>query len=165
MTGIRSDLSAIIVAMAASCFLGVLTNSLRRNPLPMAYENPEARMLSSISSAAEPEAREPEILEFKAVQRTWNDSIALFVDAREPAFFEEGHIPRAINLPRDEILRAKTVWELADKARPVIVYCSGEDCGDSRTVAKGLLAMGHSKVFVYAGGWEEWSASGSPLEK
>ena len=131
----------------------------------MAYENPEARMLRSISSAAELKILEPEVLEFKAVLRTWKDFSGLFVDAREPAFFEEGHIPRAINLPRDEILRAKTTGDLADKSRPVIVYCSGDDCKDSEIVAKGLLAMGHSKVFVYAGGWEEWSASGSPVEK
>ena len=87
------------------------------------------------------------------------------MDAREPAFFEEGHIPRAINLPRDSILRAKFLGELSDKARPVIVYCSDEDCDDGKIVAKGLLALGHSKVSVFAGGWDEWAASGSPMEK
>ena len=87
------------------------------------------------------------------------------MDARESAFFEEGHIPRAINLPREEILRAKTIRELADKARPVIVYCSEEDCEDGKIVAKGLLVLGHSKVSVYVGGWEEWAASRSPVEK
>ena len=131
----------------------------------MVYENPEARMLRSLSSAAGPIAREPELLEFKAALKAWKDSAALFVDAREPAFFEEGHIPRAINLPREEILRAKTIGALADKSRPVIVYCSEEDCEDGKLVAKGLIALGHSKVSVYAGGWEEWSALGSPVEK
>jgi adenylate cyclase len=165
MARIRSDLPVVLVAFAVSCVFGLLTNSLRRAPLPMGYENPEARMLRSISSGAGPIVREPEILEFQAVLRAWKESAALFVDAREPAFFEEGHIPRAINLPRKEILRAKTIGELADKTRPVIVYCSEEDCEDGKIVAKGLLAMGHAKVTVYAGGWEEWSATGSPSEK
>lgn len=165
MTILFRDMGLIFAAFAASCIFGVLTNSFRRAPLPMVYENPEARMLRSISSAAAPAAPEPELLEFKAVLRTWKESTALFVDAREPAFFEEGHIPRAINLPRDEILRAKTIGALADKSRPVIVYCSGDDCEDGKLVAKGLLALGHPKVSVYAGGWEEWSASGSPVEK
>ena len=165
MTRLVRDTRLILAAFAASCVLGVLTNSLRRAPLPMVYENPEARMLRAISSAAAPIAREPELLEFKAVLRAWKDSAALFVDARETAFFEEGHIPRAINLPREEILRAKTIGALADKSRPVIVYCSGEDCEDSKIVAKGLFALGHAKVSVYAGGWEEWVASGSPVEK
>ena len=165
MTRMRSDLFVIFAAFAVSCVLGVLTNSLRRAPLPMVYENPEARMLRSLSPASAPIARDPEILEFKAALQAWKDSAALFVDAREPAFFEEGHIPRAISLPRAEILRAKTIGELADKGRPAIVYCSGEDCEDSKLVATALLAMGHTKVAVYAGGGEDWSASGSPVEK
>ena len=165
MTRIFKDSGLILVAFAASCVLGILTNSLRRVPLPLAYENPEARMLRSISSAAEPVSLMPEILEFKAVLRAWKDSAALFVDAREPAFYEEGHIPRAINLPRERILQARTIRELESKARPLIVYCSGDDCEDSKIVAKGLLVMGHEKVSVYEGGWEEWSASGSPVEK
>ena len=122
-------------------------------------------MLQAVSSSAEVKFREPELLGFPAVLRAWKDSTVLFVDAREPAFFEEGHIPRAINLPRDSILRAKFLGELSDKARPVIVYCSDEDCDDGKIVAKGLLALGHSKVSVFAGGWDEWAASGSPMEK
>ena len=131
----------------------------------MVYESPEARMLRSASSGSQTIFREPEILKFQAALRAWKGSAALFVDARESAFFEEGHIPRAINLPREEILRAKTIGTLADKSLPLIVYCSEEDCEDGRLVAKGLLAMGYAKVALYAGGWEEWSATGSPVEK
>lgn len=165
MTSLFRDMGLVFLAFAASCVLGVLTNSFRRAPLPTVYENPETRMLRSLSSAAEMIPREPALLEFQAVLRTWKDSAALFVDAREPAFFDEGHIPRSVNLPRDEILRSKTIGELADKSRPVIVYCSEEGCEDGRIVAKGLIALGHSKVSLYEGGWEEWSASGSPVEK
>ena len=164
-TRILRDLRLILAAFAASLLLGVLTNSIRRVPLPVVYENPEARMLRAISSSAEGKIREPELLEFPTVLRAWKDSTVLFVDAREPAFFEEGHIPRSINLPRDSILRAKSLGELSDKALPVIVYCSDDDCDDGKIVAKGLLVLGHSKVSVYAGGWDEWAASGSPTEK
>jgi rhodanese-related sulfurtransferase len=165
MARIFRDTGVVFAAFAASCLLGILTNSLRRTPLPLVYESPEARMLRSVSSGSQTVFREPEILKFQTTLQAWKDSVALFVDAREPAFFEEGHIPRAINLPRGEILRAKTIGELADKSRPVIVYCSEEDCEDGRIVAKGLLAMGHAKVALYAGGWDEWSATGSPVEK
>ena len=164
MTRMRSDLFVIFVAFAASCVLGVLTNSLRRAPLPMVYENPEARTLRMVASATELVGGGFGVVSFEAARQVWKNDEALILDAREPAFFEEGHIPRAINLPREEILRAKTIRELADKSRPVLVYCSGEDCEDSKIVAKALIAMGYS-VAVYAGGWEEWSASGSPVEK
>ena len=159
------DFALIAAALAASVVMGIATNLLRRAPLPLLYESPVTRVLHSVSPAAAESSIEPEILEYQVVLRAWKDSAALFVDARSPSFFEEGHIARAINLPRDSIVQARSSAELADKTRPVIVYCSGEDCEDSRIVAKGLLAMGHSKVSVYAGGWEEWSASGSPVEK
>ena len=165
MTRVARDIALIAAAFAVSAVLGISTNLLRRVPLPMLYKNPEARVLIAVSPAAATASSEPEVMEYKVVLQTWKASSALFVDARSPLFFEEGHIPRSINLPRDSIIQAGSILELADKARPLVVYCSGEDCDDSRIVAKGLLAMGHSKVSVYAGGWEEWSASGSPVEK
>lgn len=165
MAGLIRDSRVILAAFAASCALGLMTNSLRHAPLPMVYENPEERTLRSVSSAPDRMSREPEILEFKAALKMWKDRGTLFLDARDSAFFEEGHIPGALSLPREEILRAKAMPELADKSRPVLVYCAGEDCEDSKIVAKALLAMGHAKVAVYEGGWEEWAASGSPVEK
>ncbi|MCX6970803.1 MAG: rhodanese-like domain-containing protein [Verrucomicrobia bacterium] len=165
MSWVARDIALIAAAFAASVVLGISTNVLRRVPLPMLYKNPEARVLSAVSPAAAITSGEPEVLEYKVAVQTWKASAALFVDARNPPFFEEGHIPRSINLPRDSIVQAGSIAALADKARPLVVYCSGEDCDDSRIVAKGLLAMGYSKVSVYSGGWEEWSASGSPVEK
>jgi len=165
MTGLSKDLQLIFVAFVASLTFGALTNVLRRDPLPVVYENPAMRMLRAISPVSGPALPDPEMLEFKTVLQRWKASAAVFVDARDPAFFEEGHIPQSINLPRDSILQAKTIGKLKDKARPVIVYCSEEGCDDGRIVAKGLLALGRSNVSLYAGGWEEWSASGSPVEK
>lgn len=165
MSRVARDIAQIAAAFAVSVVLGVSTNFLRRAPLPMLYKNPEARVLSAVAPATAPASSEPGVLEYKVVLQTWKASTALFVDARNPLFFEEGHMPRSINVPRDSILQVGSIAELADKTRPLVVYCSGEDCDDSRIVAKGLLAMGYSNVSVYAGGWEEWSAAGSPVEK
>ena len=46
--------------------------------------------------------------------------------------------------------------------KPVIVYCSGGECHDSRLVANALLTLGFGDVRVFAGGWEEWQAAGLP---
>jgi rhodanese-related sulfurtransferase len=165
MSKVARDIALLAAAFAASVVLGISTNLLRRAPLPMVYEKPSIRVLRAVSPATAPASIEPGVLEYKDVLQTWKASSALFVDARNPLFFEEGHIPRSINLPRDSITQAGSIAELADNTRSIVVYCSGEDCGDSRLVAMGLLAMGYSKVSVYAGGWEEWSASGSPVEK
>lgn len=155
----------ILAALAASCVLGVLANLLRGTPLPMGYEGPQARLMKAVSDEGDVSVSEPETIGFKAALESWKGASAVLVDARGADYFAEGHIPRAINVPRDSIVRAVTMEALADKSRPVIVYCSGEDCSDSRLVAQALLSLGHRNVSVYAGGWEEWEASGSPVEK
>ena len=47
--------------------------------------------------------------------------------------------------------------------KPIIVYCSGGDCHDSRLVANALLTLGFSNVSVFTDGWEAWSAAGLPI--
>lgn len=155
----------VVLAVAASLGLGLLTNFSRLVPLPLRYENREARMLRAVGPEKNPAIREPAAVDFQSALHAWKSSGAVFVDAREPAFFEEGHVPGAVNLPQEQIGEANAIEKIADKSRPLVVYCTGEDCEDSRVVAMGLLAMGHSNVSVYRGGWEEWSASGSPVEK
>lgn len=159
------NLTLVLAVAAASLLLGLLSNALRREPLPLLYRNREARMMKTVSSGNLAAFVEPEILDLKQALLAQKDSSVLFVDARESDFFGEGHIPGAVNLPREDILLAKTKVIPGDEARRLVVYCSGEDCEDARIVAKGLSALGYSKVSVYAGGWEEWTASGAPVQK
>lgn len=165
MHRLAKESGLVLAGLVAASILGLLTNQLRRQPLPMGYESPHARILKAVSGESGGAVSEPETIEFKAALESWKAATAVFVDARGSDYFTEGHIPRAINVSRDSIVQAVTMEALADKSRPVIVYCSGEDCIDSRLVAQGLLSLGHRNVSVYAGGWEEWEASGSPVEK
>ncbi len=87
---------------------------------------------------------------------------ALILDARPAVFFERGHVPGALNLSRDDFANdyrhlASTLK--AAQAKPIIVYCSGGACHDSRLVANALLSLGFSDVSIYTGGWEEWTAT------
>ena len=90
---------------------------------------------------------------------------ALILDARPSSFFDEGHVPGALNLARDDFAhdyrRLASVLEAAHD-KPIIVYCSGGDCHDSRLVANALLTLGFSNVRVFTGGWDAWSAAGLP---
>ena len=165
MPRLAKESGLILAGLAAASILGLLTNQLRQQPLPMGYESPQARMIKAVSGKVGVGVPEPETIEFKSTLEAWKGAAALFVDARGSDYFAGGHIPRSINVPRDSIGQVVTMEALADKSRPVIVYCSGEDCSDSTLVAQGLLSLGHRKVSVYAGGWEEWEASGSPVEK
>ncbi len=155
----------VLAGLAAASILGLLTNQLRKQPLPMGYESPQGRMIRAVSGDRAGAVSEPETIDFKSAFESWKGAAALFVDARGSDYFAEGHIPRSVNVPRDSIVQGVTMEGLADKSRPVIVYCSGEDCTDSRLVAQALHSLGYTKVSVYSGGWEEWGASGSPVEK
>ncbi len=164
MNRIARDVMLVCVVFGASLVLGLLSNSLRKERLPLLYQDRETRVLQTVSPGGTAAPVELETLDFQQASGAWKTSAALFVDARDPAFFEEGHIPGAVNVSRENILLARAGITSA-KDRRLVVYCSGEDCEDSRAVAKGLSAMGYSNVAVYAGGWEEWSASGAPVEK
>jgi rhodanese-related sulfurtransferase len=53
----------------------------------------------------------------------------LILDARPSAFFEQGHVPGALNLARDDFAhdyrRLDSVLKGAQD-KPIIVYCGGE---------------------------------------
>jgi rhodanese-related sulfurtransferase len=86
---------------------------------------------------------------------------ALFVDARCPEEYEEEHIPGAVNVPRDEY--EEWVLDVADQiesAPAVVVYCSGDDCGDAIEVAERLLEIREGPIDVIEVGWEAWEEAG-----
>ncbi|MBE2205679.1 MAG: rhodanese-like domain-containing protein [Chthoniobacterales bacterium] len=164
MLRLARESGVVLVGALAALGLGFLGNSLRKHPLPMTYENPQKRLVKLVAGEGG-EIAEPGGLDFPEVQEAWKAGEALFVDARTADFFAEGHIPRSVNLPRASLLQKGRLPTLPEKSRTLIVYCSGEDCADSKLVAQGLLLMGFKNVSVYSGGWEEWEASGSPVEK
>lgn len=91
---------------------------------------------------------------------------ATFVDARDELFYEQGHIPRAVSLP---VVRFDEVFPRVKALLPddgeIVCYCSGFGCEESTEAAERLIARGYRKVYVYEGGWPEWSSAGLPMEK
>lgn len=93
---------------------------------------------------------------------------ALIYDARASVLFKQGHIAGAINTPKsviEDVIRVREPELKAAKAsgKPIIVYCSGPLCTDSRTVARHLASHGYSS-FIFSGGWEAWQSAGLPTE-
>ena len=91
----------------------------------------------------------------------------LSIDARPRGFYQMGHVPRAISLPREDFERSyaklRPLLE-QDRNKPVVVYCSEADCKDSELVAEALCRLGYLHLSVYKEGWEEWSRAGLPQE-
>jgi rhodanese-related sulfurtransferase len=95
------------------------------------------------------------------------DGRLVFVDARNPDDYEEGHIPGAYELdPYHPEKELATVLPICLVAEEVVVYCTGGDCEDSDTAAILLREGGvpGQKLFVYGGGFTEWEAAHLPVE-
>lgn len=98
----------------------------------------------------------------------YQQGLIVFVDARDEAHYAEGHIPGAYPLDRyhpDKYLAADlTPCQTADQ---VVVYCTGGECEDAEYTAIMLREAGipNLKLFVYGGGFDDWSANHLPLEQ
>ncbi len=91
----------------------------------------------------------------------------LFVDARKPDLYEEGHIPGAVQCdPYEPDDALDVVIARANAVERVIVYCGGGDCEDSIFMCRELLdgAVPYDSIFLYSGGWKEWSANQMPAQ-
>jgi rhodanese-related sulfurtransferase len=143
-------------------------NRYYQAPLPMVFQTPEQRFDAELTTlvAAPPFKIAPAATigldEFRSAV---DNKSALILDARPSVFFEQGHVPGALNLARDDFAHdyrsLSDVLKAATDKR-VIVYCSGGECHDSRLVANALLSLGFGNVSVFTGGWEAWSAAGLP---
>ena len=102
---------------------------------------------------------------FHASQRT--PAAVLFVDVRNDTLYQAGHIPRArpFNYYRPEVYLADILAACANAQR-IVVYCNGGDCEDSELAAGLLVQTGvpRERVFVYLGGYAEWTANDLPVE-
>jgi rhodanese-related sulfurtransferase len=143
-------------------------NRLSAHPLPIVYQTPEQRFdteLTTLVSAPPFKIAPAATVRLPEFRSDVESKHALILDARPSVFFEQGHVPGALNLARDDFARDYRRLSPALKAttdKPIIVYCSGGECHDSRLVANALLTLGFSDVRVFTGGWEEWQAAGLP---
>ncbi|WP_151084127.1 rhodanese-like domain-containing protein [Nocardioides cynanchi] len=91
-----------------------------------------------------------------------NGSVTV-VDALPAAYYEQEHLPGAVNLFVDEAAdRAAEV--LPDRGAAIVTYCSNESCQNSEGVAKTLTRLGYTDVRRYVEGIQDWVEAGLPTE-
>lgn len=93
---------------------------------------------------------------------------AFIIDARPSFVYQFGHVPGAVNIPKSRCVaeigkRESEFRSMTAAGRKIIVYCTGPNCPDARTVAGHLVMSGISASF-FAGGWEAWHEAGMPVE-
>lgn len=111
----------------------------------------------------------PRAVELFEKQKKENDT-ALFIDARKPERFYEGHIPGARNLRTPDIdLRYGTDPAL-ERYKNLVIYGENPGTATTHALAKRMIEAGYNgfvkkRVKVYLGGWEEWESTGLPIAK
>ena len=95
------------------------------------------------------------------VQDKFNpDNGFTLLDVREDDEWQQGHLDRAIFLPRG-FLEVKADKALADRSQPIVVYCAGGV--RSALAAKTLQDLGYTDVYSMRGGFNEWKNNGFPF--
>jgi len=82
------------------------------------------------------------------------------VDVRAEEDYRKGHIPGAINLPREK-------WDTLErlsKDKTNILYCYSQVCHLAATAACDFAAKGYP-VMELEGGWDEWKEHNLEIDK
>jgi len=95
----------------------------------------------------------------------FDNKSAVFLDARSPEEYAEGHIPGALEFYADDFEKFAPLVlpQLKDKSQELIAYCHGSSCELSLHLANALMAQGYTNVKVFFGGWPEWKKANYPI--
>lgn len=157
-----SSLHQIYFFLIISLALSVFVNLFR--PKPILYIAKNLEIIKDIDQinkdVSNPMIRTIDI----EIAKTLFENNTLFVDARAEEYFENGHIPNAIcnddiNLLIEEIDSRIQVDE------GFIVYCSDDDCGSSEELAYKLQEQGFMSIYVFKGGWKQWTNNNLPVSR
>ncbi len=93
--------------------------------------------------------------------------LTLWIDARSPELYEEGHVEGAhlLNFYDQEATIEQIRAQIAERQpEALVIYCKGKDCTDSHHLAEDLQAKeGFSNIFVYKDGFDDWYKAGFPI--
>lgn len=88
---------------------------------------------------------------------------ALVLDVREPAEFQLGHLPNAVNVPRGVLeFKVGNHPQLMDEQRSILIYC--KNGGRSTLAAYTLKQMGFTQVEMLIGGFDGWNGDVNKVE-
>jgi rhodanese-related sulfurtransferase len=152
--GLRQGAILLILGTA----LGASFNEVRTDGLRWRYSWSPSKVAVSLLDGLE----EISLEQARSLHRKGQ---ALFLDARDPPTFEEGHLPAALNIPPEEAeIFAEEALAFVEAGMQLIAYCDGEDCPLSPELARALQSNGVPVVRVFVNGWSLWRAAGYPVE-
>ncbi|MFC2155890.1 rhodanese-like domain-containing protein [Acidobacteriota bacterium] len=154
------------IILALSIIAGVAYNGFSESPLPIfkKYDLVEAESQGE-DDLNDGQPVHVEEIDIYVLKYLVENEDALLIDARTGEDFSRGYLPKAVSLPVYEFDRAfKEVEDFLDNEKTIITYCSSVTCIDSTLLAKKLYRLGFQNIFVYRGGFEEWTELENPVE-
>jgi len=106
----------------------------------------------------------PEIISLDEAREFFASGKAVFIDTRDEFAYRHGHIKGATNIPMEDLAARLDTLKGLSSGRTLIPYCDGTNCHSSIEFANRLFAAGISRVKIFFGGWEEWTAGQLPVE-
>ncbi len=82
----------------------------------------------------------------------------ILVNALDEARFRAMHIPKSINICKDE-----DIQKLLTLDDVIIIYCTDEACNKSILLYQQIEAFAYEKIFRFAGGLRAWETAGYEL--
>ncbi len=105
-----------------------------------------------------------ETIQREEIQRRLESGEAMtLVEALPARYYQDRHLPGAINIPHDEI-EERAAERLPDKSAFIVVYCASTGCRNSAIAADTLDRLGYRNVHEYVEGKEDWEGAGLPFE-
>ena len=89
---------------------------------------------------------------------------AIFIDVRLKVWFDEGHIPDAVNIPFS-LFNYNKLAKVSSKDQEVVFYCYGISCELSDKASNRALSWGYQKVYYFMKGYPAWLDAGYPIEQ
>ena len=85
------------------------------------------------------------------------------VEALPRSYWEDGHLPTALNLPHDAD-DTTILATLPDREHAVVTYCPNSACPNSGILARRLEQLGYTDVACFEAGKQDWIEAGLALE-
>jgi rhodanese-related sulfurtransferase len=162
---LRKTIQEIIILTGISVALAVVVNFLSPKGIALVGQWDTSKGVITARPAGTEDGRPEEINSVARAKEIFDNGNALFVDARSPDNYEDGHIPGAVSLPVGQF--DEQIESFLDRHSPdtrIVTYCSGRTCEDSHNLARSLSDVGFTHVSVFIDGFPGWEAQGFPIE-
>ena len=146
----------VVFFVVISIFLSFSSNLVRKDSIPLLAKKLE------ITEDIDLDSDESTLLAISLDKaKDFFENGVLFIDARDEVYYNDGHIKNAMK----NVFLMELIFNIEEKQTkddPIVVYCGDPGCGDSEDLAYDLQNEGFKKLFVFKGGWLEWSAANYP---